>query len=354
MRKIMGRLERLRKKRHKKHRKEAQVRRPKAPGSDPEPCRSLSARTEDHYYSSCTNNSCDDTLTLCASSSLTSPAKCVEGSVPPQRRSPADEMEVMRRLSCLNFSVLPCDSMVRLDDHHSEGDRIGPSGQIMPPVSPQLSMDVLSDVDLYSEMTSATQLDLLPMLSDQDVEGAEPYFRHTRKRPSRRKTNRRSKKFRYISTRDPPMSNSVRPSVGMVTAQQQPLPALDLVRTSSKEACGSPRGGQGDATPSSRLTRARSFRRAKRGQQHHHDDDLCCFSDTSVVLDADNSSSFSRDTPLIGRSSCDIPSISRYEGLEMEDGEEDMFETTPPAMEEGGGDDALLMESELSESTSDR
>ena len=347
----MGRLERLRKKKHKKQRREAVVRRPKAAGSDPERCESPSARTEEQYCSSCTNNSCDETLTLCASSSLTSPAKCVD---PTPRRSPADEVEVMHKLSCLNFSILPQDSMVRLDESHhhfhdGEGDRGAPSVQVMAGTPSPLTnrgYDVLSDVDLYSEMTSTTHLDLLPMLSDQDMEGVEPYFRHTRKRPSRRKTNRRAKKFRYISSRDP--TSTSKTSVAMAT--QQPLP-LGLVRTSSREACQ----GHRDVTPSSRLARTRSFRRVKRSQQRYHDDDLCCFSDTSVVLDTDTPPSLSRD--LIARSSFDIPSISiggaTYDGLDME--ETDMFETTPPAMEEGCVcDDALLAESELSESTSDR
>ena len=133
----MGRLERLRKKRHKKHRKEAQTRRPKAAGSDPEP----SLRTEEQD-SSCTNSCGEDTPTLCASSS--SLPKCVDAlggttaGGPP--RIPADEVEVMHKLSCLNFSVLPCDTM-----QHPQDQEAG--------VAMEGNFDVLSDVEPYSEMT---------------------------------------------------------------------------------------------------------------------------------------------------------------------------------------------------------
>lgn len=193
--------------------------------------------------------------------------------------------------------------------------------------------DVSSDVELCSELTSATQPDVLPTLSDRDVEGmecVESYLRQARKRPSRRKTNRRCKKFRYISTRD---SSSVhRKLITMAAAPQQPLP-LGVVRTSSKEMPSSPHCGCSDG---SRLTRTRSFRRLKHSRRGEEEDPLfCCFSDTSVALDL--------DTPPVSA-----------KGNHME-WVESMFETAPLTIEEElMCEDTLLNESELSESTSDR
>ena len=88
-----------------------------------------------------------------------------------------EEMEVTKRLSCLNFSVIPC----ALDPgNFSCGSNIAGGGG---------ACDV-SDVELYSEFTSATHLDLLP------GEGDTLGRRQNRKRASKRKPNKRTKKMK--------------------------------------------------------------------------------------------------------------------------------------------------------------
>lgn len=113
----MGRLERLRKKRHRTRKPRKDLgQRPTAASSDPEPSGTPLVRGEDQE-SSCTN-SCDETLGLCASSLASS--SCTTVRSPEQEQEPskgelehstncqaADEMEVTRKLSCLNFSMLP-------------------------------------------------------------------------------------------------------------------------------------------------------------------------------------------------------------------------------------------------------
>lgn len=327
----MGRLERLRKKRHKKHRKD-QGRRPRAVGSDPEPSATpLEVGAEHHLHYGSYTNSCDEIL--CNNSShTTSASTCTPGpsygSYGGQEQvhhhhhhSPPDEMEVTRKLSCLNFST---GGSVLAVSPAAIGSSLG------------RDMEVLSDVDLGSELASATQLDLLPTLSDKDMEGVELSSRYARKRPSRRKTNRRSKKFHYIGAKDSCASKvSSQPSVSTATLTA-------MTRTSSRETPSSPHRARGQGSVDSpRLSRTRSLRRLRqqRCKASQEDDPFLCFlSDTSVVPDIDT------PTP-----------ITVVKGNHDMDGVEIVFEALPPAMEvQQMCDDALPNESELSESTSDR
>lgn len=292
----MGRLKR---KCHKKHRKEL-GRRPQTPASDPESCATLIPKGEDQY-SSCTY-SCDESLSL-SGAPITygdgAGGRCVVERPPRLQHGPADEMEVTRKLSCLNFT----SDMLPGSAHH----------RLALPIASSVGFEVVSDGGC-SELTSATQQDLLPALDSR--EGMEAHYRANRKRPSRRKTNRRAKKFRYINTSD-------RKSVSM----DMPLPP-GLGRVSEVTS------GVGVAEEGPKLSRTCSLRRAKRSQQRSQEDDplLCCFSDTSVVVDV--------DTPT-------FPCRSRHHVVEE-------METTPPAMELNlMCDDTLPNESELSESTSD-
>lgn len=277
--------------RKKRHRKGTN-RLPKAPASDPEvgtPC-----TKGEEQYSSCTN-SCDEAFSRYG--------ECVTPRGE-KHSCPPDEMEVTRKLSCLNFSALPCPSF----------SSFVPSS---PPIdlSSSMGFEVLSDVDL--EMTSATHLDVLPTLSDCG-EGMETHYRYARKRPSRRKSNRRTKRFRCISTRDS--------SHGNAAAMATPHP-LDMA----------PQPGESGGVwsmESPGLLRARSLRRLKCPQED--DSLLCYFSDTSAVFDM--------DTP---------PAVSKGNHA-ME-----WVETAPPASTAAMGaelicEDTLPNESELSSTTSDR
>lgn len=309
----MGRLRRKSKWQRRKTRKEVK-RHPEAPVSDPE-TRETSLFKGGEAYSSCTN-SCDEALSLCASSLTSCDGKCIDPSLR-LLRSPTDEMEVTHRLSCLNFSIDPGD-MVRTPQHLQ---------------LPSLGFEVVSDVEGCSELASTAQPDLLPTLSDRG-EGAEEmvasHYRRARKRSSRRKNNRRSKKFHCISTRDTSFVRAGTNSVSVATPQQ-PLELGNMARTLSQETLYY---GGDSKLDGSRLVRTRSLRRVKRSQQQHQEEDplLYCLSDTSVVLDL--------DTPTVA-----------YSGHHQMEG----VETTPPALDDSlMSDDTLVMESELSETTSDR
>lgn len=281
----MGRLRRKNKSHHARKARKELGRRPDAPASDPESCGPSLLKGEEQY-SSCTN-SCDETVSICATP-LTSYGGKRIGQPLRLHNSPADEMEVTHKLSCLNFSGYLGAQVPTL--HH-----------LALPITSSLGFEVVSDVEGCSELASATQLDLLPTLSDrgEGMEGVESHYRQARKRPSRRKTNRKSKKFRCMN------------SVSMATSQP-PFP-LGMVRTSSKET---PTYGEG-----SRLLRTRSLRRTKHQRSEEY------LSDTSVALDLDT------------------PTFIHMEGVE----------TTPPAVESARVyDDTLPIESELSDSTSDR
>lgn len=292
----MGRLRRRNKYQRSKARKEA-GRRPEAPASDPESCGPALLKAEDQY-SSCTN-SCDETLYPLRG---LYDGKQVE-QAPKPRHIPADEMEVTHKLSCLNFSVRPGD--LATSPHHH------PASNLALPMVASVGFDVVSDGEGCSELPSATHLDLLPTLSDRGdgMEGVECHYRHARKRPARRKTNRKAKKFRYINSRDASFGKAHGNSVSMATPQQ-PLPL----------------GGAGSGSGVLRT------RRAKHSRSQKEEDPLsCCLSDTSVGLDLDTS----------GRGG----HHNNMEGVE----------TTHPTMEAARiCDDTVPVESELSESTSDR
>ena len=300
----MGRLRRKNKGQRKKGRKEAGHR----PASDPESCDPSLLKGEDHY-SSCTN-SCDETLYplsgLCD-------GKHVEPGLKP-RHSPADEMEVTHKLSCLNFSV-------------PQGVRSPPHLPL--PMAASVGFDVVSDGEGCSELASATPLDLLPHLSDrgEGMEGVESHYRHARKRLSKRKTNRRAKKSRYINTRDTSFVKAHGTSVSTATPQQ-PLP-VGVARTHSRGS------GEGVACPDNNgMLRTRSVRRTKNTRLD--EDPLAgCLSDTSVL---------DMDTPTFlygprgGNQMEGVETIPHPNGMEA-------------ALMCG---DTVPVESELSETTSDR
>lgn len=315
----MGRLRRKNKYQRRKARKEV-GRRPEAPASDPESCGPSLLKAEDQY-SSCTN-SCDETLYPLALRGLFD-GKQVE-QPPKPRHGPADEMEVTRKLSCLNFSVRSGD--LAASPHHPS-----PAPNLALPMAASLGFDVVSDGEGCSELPPTTHLDLLPTLSDRGdgMEGVESHYRQARKRPSRRKTNHRAKKFRYVNSRDTSFVKAHGNPVSMATPQQ-PLP-LGVVRTSSKET------SHGGAGSESGLLRTRSMRQAKYSQKRSQEEDplSCCLSDTSVGLDLDTPTSL-----YMGRGG----------GHHMEG-----VETTHHTMEAALiCDDTVPVESELSESTSDR
>lgn len=303
----MGRLRRKNRGQRRKARKEA-GRGPEAPASDPESCDPSLLKGEDHY-SSCTN-SCDETV-YPLSAGL-GDGKRVEHGLKP-RHAPADEMEVTHKLSCLNFSM-------------PQGVRTPPHLPL--PMTASVGFDVVSDGEGCSELASVTHLNLLPTLSDrgEGMEGVESHYRHSRKRLSKRKTNRRAKKSRYINTRDTSFVKAHETSVSVATSQQ-PLP-LGVVRTRSH-------GGEGVAcTDNNGMFRTRSFRRTK--HTHLDEDPLAgCLSDTSVL---------DMDTPTF--------LYGPRGGNQMEG-----VETTPhPSSVEGTlmNGDMMPVESELSETTSDR
>jgi hypothetical protein len=209
-------------------------------------------------------------------------------------------MEVTHKLSCLNFSVPP-------------GDMASNSPHVALPMTASLGFEVVSDGEGCSELASTTHLDLLPTLSDrgEGMEGVESHYRQARKRLSKRKMNRKAKKFRRINT-------SFIKASSVSTATPHPLGV----------ACTS----HDDMVCSDGVLKTRLLRRAKRSQKQGLDDDHL-LSDTSVALDVDTPTSFYG----AGRG-----------GHQME-------VTTTPTLEPYLYDDILPAESELSETTtSDR
>ena len=157
-----------------------------------------------------------------------------------------DEMEVTRRFSCLNFSMLPSpDLMLALEPPH---------------IDPGLSSCQLDSVDVT--MTG----DVLPSLCDEDGLFGCKLNRQSRKRPSRRKPNKRTKKIRHSLN---PHENSAPTKHHTVTSPQSLC--VSFVRPTATDP---------------QFSRARSFRRPRRPKP---DDDplLCFFSDTSVICDGD-------------------------------------------------------------------
>ena len=261
----------------------------------------------------------------------------------------SDEMEVTRKLSCLNFSVLPCaaDTLL-LPPHHQDGVR-GHASCAGDTLQGSIhAADNMSDVEPYSELVSATQLDhiLLPTIDHNNREGEDDggkrlevmdcEQRRRRKRPSRKRPNRRTKKMRMHHHSEGPIS-MIKPTVQPLSANFIGGPFAD---PKDKELVE----GQ------ERLRRNRSFRRSKRHNRSENNDSmLCILSDTSAI--------------------CEFDQEKARNGGEM--AEDDFFDCTPPAegvlphmgmMMEGlgciGGPSVSLEElpneSDLTETTSDR
>ena len=268
----------------------------------------------------------------------------------------SDEMEVTRKLSCLNFSVLPCSGadaalmMSTRDHHHHHQQRhqyYHQDGGVLPADESLNRVAIhaadMSDVEAYSELPSATQLDfLLPTLEHQDEDGRrleamDCEQRRRRKRPSRKKPNRRTKKIRLHhhvdnSTANAGASRSI--NVHPLSSNFIYPTVTDLGKDRDVVVAGG--GGQ--------LRRVRSFRRSKRQSRSEHNDPmLCILSDTSAMCEFEQERGMADD---------------------------DFFDATPPAegippigmIMEGlgciGGPSVSLEElpneSDLTETTSDR
>ena len=263
----------------------------------------------------------------------------------------SDEMEVTRKLSCLNFSVLPCATDTLLlsptCNQHPQHDQAGAHGGRAHYAGDTLRgsiqvADNMSDIEPYSELALAAQLDhvLLPMFDQHKGEGDETLEamdceqqRRRRKRASRKRPNRRTKKMRmhHYSEGSTVVKPTVQPlSSNFIGSSFADMKDKDLVE------------GQG------RLRRNRSFRRSKRqGRLENNDPMLCILSDTSAICE------FDQDKTGNG-----------------EMAEDDFFDCTPPAegippigmIIEGlgciGGPtvslEELPNESDLTETTSDR
>lgn len=222
-----------------------------------------------------------------------------------------EEMEVTKRLSCLNFSVIP----FALDPgNFSCESNIAGGG----------ACDV-SDVELYSEITSATHLDVLPS------DGERLSKRQNRKRASRRKPNKRTKKLK-------PSNCGMAFTFGGTSTVGSGCSKVKLHPLSSSHACHS--HSQLRHVPTSRAKR-RSHSgvcSVKRRKMEMEDDSYfsCFLSDTSVAYDME---------------------------VFQDNGDDRMSDCTPPAepsFSTGGypnqppGPEFSPQESELSESTTDR
>lgn len=207
-----------------------------------------------------------------------------------------DEMEVTQRFSCLNFSMLPCPDATMGSCEPSNGKNTRPDSMV-------------TDMDINS---LAGNFNTLPTLSDKT---GYQLNRHSRKRASRRKPNKRTKKSRYaLNNRD-----------GAAVSKHHSLPQQPLYVSFVLPTSVDPQ-----------FSRSRSFRRPRRQRSQPEDDPLlCCFSDTSVMCDVDGSV-----------------------GEKMDDG----WELTPPraaqcvggvrVMESCEAVDGALNDSDLTESTS--
>ena len=260
----------------------------------------------------------------------------------------SDEMEVTRKFSCLNFSVLPCAPDAALLQpptsctHHPDGAR-GHAGDTLG-CSIRVA-DNMSDTEPYSELVPAAHLDdvLFPTIDDCGGEGGSERLeamdceqRRRRKRPSRKRPNRRTKKMRMHHHSEGPTSalkSTVQPlSANFIGGSFADTRDKDLVESQE------------------RLRRNRSFRRSKRQSRHESNDPtLCILSDTSAICEFDQEKG----------------------GFGGEMAQDDFFDSTPPAgggalpidmMMEGlgclGGPSVSLEElpneSDLTETTTDR
>lgn len=281
----------------------------------------------------------------------------------------SDEMEVTRKLSCLNFSVLPCapDTLLHQphasapssscthsqDGAHGHASAAGDSlrGNIH-------VVDNMSDVDPYPELVPTAQLDyiLFPTIDDDDnrdggdkrvvVEAMDCEQRRRRKRPSRKRPNRRTKKMRMHHHSEGPAITTCFAASALKSAVQ-PLSANFI---GGGSFATDTRDKDSIAESQERLRRNRSFRRLKRqNRSESNDPSLCILSDTSAI--------------------CEFDQEKVGNGGEM--AQDDFFDSTPPAegralpidmMMEGlgciGGPSVSLEElpneSDLTETTTDR
>ena len=344
----MGRLQRIhRKKRHRKQKRVAAGGRSEVLESEPELSRlgtleSLSSREEEE--SSVSLPASPTSLSLALASSLpfgepsshgtTSWEAGVKGKFPSEPPGTVQEMEVTRKMSSLTFAMAV--SMYRDGEGFSGATSLGAGlNGIM-----REAEEGLSETELCSELTSATQLDLLPTLSDRELgqesmEGLEMAQRRARKRPSRRKPTRRTKKQRSVVV---VCDRASSPKVhrGMAASSlpsiHHPL-AQNFVRTSSKEFPHAVSPSAAGDSFSKRISRARSFRRTRRCKPE--DDPLFCFlSDTSIAPDMDG--------PSLSGSFKDMEWVEPY------------YEATPHEVEEEEMEENMPNESDLTETTTDR
>ena len=259
----------------------------------------------------------------------------------------SDEMEVTRKLSCLNFSVLPCSGdtlMLSTRTGHDHNHQQQCTDDIHVPAESfrfhAINAADMSDVEPYSELPSATQLNvLLPSLDrccvneGHGLEAMDCEQRRRRKRASRKKPNRRTKKIRLHIHHHPESS-------AMTSSKHTVQPLSSNFVQPSFTADGKEKGSS-----ASQLRRTRSLKRSKR--QVRPEDNLCILSDTSAMCEFD-----------------------QERGANGEMVEEEFFNSTPPAegiptmgmMMEGlgciGGPtvslEELPNESDLTETTSDR
>ena len=217
--------------------------------------------------------------------------------------SESDEVEVTKRLSCLNFSAIPC----AIDpENFSCGHEVGniPGGMA----------DEQSEVEL---VTSATYLDILPT----DSENLNR--RQSRKRASRRRPNKKVKKMKSSNYMSGYHGTTHCSGYGKAKRSypSQSLRYNPLSRKSPKS-----RSTSAGSTP------VRVHSPAKRMMEVEEEDtgSMYLFSDTSAV--------------------CEI---------EMIQDADDMFDCTPPTSDPVSNgysyhNDLSGNESELSESTTDR
>ena len=206
-------------------------------------------------------------------------------------RSP-DEMEVTRKLSSLNFSMAMSICM--------DGEDSGSHGQGPGLTSIMHDLDeVLSETELCSELTSATQLDLLPSLSNREIgeeemEGLDAVQRRARKRPSKRKPTRRTKKQRslmmafggsYGGAVSPKTHRT--PFLALHPSSNTHTLSQNFLRISSKESPFPTPSSPGGEGVTRRISRARSFRRPKHSKPVEEDPLFFSLSDTSVAPDVD-------------------------------------------------------------------
>lgn len=346
----MGRPKRVhRKKRQRKLRRTALEGRPDTLESEPELPRGTrgasetwSSREEDESSVSLPASPSSLSLALALTASLHTHTKTdgtrskIELKPQPLVSHSPDEMEMTRKLSSLNFSSA-FGMSIGVGSHSGSG--LGPGiTSIMRDME-----EVLSETELCSELASATQLDLLPTLSDREIgeEGMDGVQRRARKRPSRRKLTRRTKKQRSGTsgvacdhTISPKAHRAVFPSVSPAT--QHPL-AQNFVRTSSKEGPPpiSPAGGE---SVSRRLSRAQSFRRSKKSKPTEEDPLFCFLSDTSVAPDVEPPSAMG----TCSKASQDMEWVEPY------------YETTPQERDCEEMEENIPNESDLTETTTDR